>query len=588
MADEPEKQEEPTSEDNHTIEGIEIFAAGTWTDSQGQEREWTESDLDKLLKNFNTDSKTSPLPVKVGHTDDQFNAQVADELGIPATLLTGDEGNGAARLGKISKVRKEGSTLVADFEGVPNVLTGMIQEGFYNAVSVEIDMDAEDDPHLSGIAILGAELPAVGTLAALDTATIFSTSKHPWVTLSFAEGDVQQIDPDELAVEFAEISNKIEELISGKRGARLLRAFWGDVRRRMTDITGKKFTSYYSAAQWSSIIEEERKSSNIKLPIALVAQLSQETAGKMGMAGMDSLKVKNFEIPPELKTSLMSSIGPADESFFDLCMAFDFGIKGMEKLGFCAWLTREYTGKWPNLDNGGSEAPTQPEEPQDMQEVEETNDLNIQEETMGEFVLAPEDLPRLYEALGLTPEATIEDVLAAVMALKGEAPAGEVPVGEEEVAGLPMAEDATPDPRIAVLEQELAGLKGFKEAAEHRELVHTYSQKASKWMAIGGTSEEQGAELAKIHETAGKAAADNLVAHYQKINDAAEEAGVLKAVGAMHKEDDVKPDEFLDMVDEYAKTNNVNKYKALAAMSVAEPIMFAQHNHDVNASMGGK
>lgn len=592
MTDTQMAEEDKELNNTHSVEGIEIFAAGNWTDSQGLERQWTDSDLDKLLKNFNGDSKLNPLPVKVGHTDDQFNARVADELGIPNSLVTGDEGLGAPRLGRISNVRKEGSTLVADFEDVPHAITQMIEAGFYNAVSVEIDMPDDDDPHLSGVAILGAELPAVGTLASLDTASIFSNATKPWVTLSFQDGEPIQIDPEELALEFQDISAKMEELIKGKKGARLLRAFWAEIRGKMSGITGKKF----SASQWATIIEEERKGSNIKLPIALVATLSQETAGKMGMAGMDALKIKNFELPDELKATLLASIGEPNDNFFDRCMEFDFGIKGMEKLGFCAWLTKEYTGKWPNLDNGGAEAPTQSQESENPLLDDK---FDIQEDNMGEFVLAPEDLPRLYEALGLPDTATIEDVLAAIAAMKGE----EMPPAEDGLVpplGMPMSEEGNPnkDAEIEALKTEIAGqsarieaLTGFNKNLEHERLVITYAKQAETWITLSGTPEERGKELADIHESAGKETAVKVLSSYQQAHDAAMEAGVLKSVGALNRVDDVKPDEFQDKVDEYAKEHSVSFEKALVAMSSMPKYQaeFAAYTKRVNAAVvGGK
>jgi len=573
----------------HTVKGIEIFAAGTWTDSQGQEREWGDADLDRILKNFNTDSKDTPLPVKVGHTDDEFNTRVADELGIPNSLVTGDEGLGAPRLGQISNVRKEGSTLLADFENVPNIITEMIQAGLYNAVSVEIDMPDEDDPHLSGIAILGAELPAVGTLASLDTASIFSNAKKPWITLSFQEDEPVQIDPEELAVEFQDISTKMEEIIKGKKGARLLRAFWSEIRRKMSDVTGKKF----SASNWATIIEEQRKDSNIKLPLELVAQLCPDCAGEMGKRGITALKIKNFDdIPDQLKTSLMTSIGEPDTNFFAKCMSFDVGVKGGEKLGFCAWLNKEYTGEWPNLDDGG-EVPSVPEqEPKDESNNTQDDEFNIQEETMGEFVLAPEDLPRLYEALGLPDTATIEDVLAAIEAMRG----GEMPMppgDEQPPMGLPMSEEEkTPNAenvRIAALEAELQQLKGFNKNLEHEKLVITYAEKAQNWITMSGTPKERGEELAAIYESAGAATADKVAKGYQMAHQAAEDAGVLKSLGAIHREDEAKPDDFQDMTDEYAKEHGVEFEVALTVMANKHPAAFKEYSKRVKmAVQGGK
>jgi len=492
---EPMPESKETS-NTHTVEGVEIFAAGTWTDSQGQEREWTQSDLQTLLDNFNADSQKSNLPIKVGHTDDSFNARVADELGIPNSLLIGDQGNGAARLGYIANVRLDGSTLVADLEGVPNSITQMIEAGLYNAVSVEIDMPSDGDPHLSGIAILGAELPAVDTLAALDTAKIFSTSKSPWITLSFKAGQPVQVSPEELAIEFKELDTKMEDLIKGKKGARLLRAFWSEVRSKMFNITDQK------------TIDQK--------PILTVGGDTSNTI---------STKVNPIE-GSEIKDSMKDPIKVIE-------------LKNKE-----------------------------------------------QEVTMGEFVLAPEDLPRLYEALDLPADASIEDVLKAIKAMGGK----EMP--KEEPMGLPMAAPEAPkqeNVRIAALEAELNQLKGFNKKLEHERLVMSYAKHAANWVTMSGTPEQRGEELASIHEAAGKEIAGKVMSSYAAAHQAATEAGVLKSLGATHRQDDAKPDVFQDVVDSYAKDHSVSFEKALVALSSMPKYSaeFKAYTKRVNAAIKG-
>lgn len=572
-----------------TVEGVEIFAAGTWTDSQGQERQWTEADLDTLLKNFKADSKDAPLPVKVGHTDDSFNERIADELGIPNGLLTGDEGNGAARLGHISNVRKNGSTLVADFEDVPDVLTRMIESGFYNAVSVEIDMPEDEDPHLSGVAILGAELPAVDSLKALDTASIFANAKHPWVTLSFQEGEAVQIDPEELAVEFAEISDKMEDLIRGKKGARLLRAFWSEVRRKMSEVTGKKF----SAANWASIIESQQNAT-LNLPLETVAKLSPDMGARMGMEGMTKLKIKGFQLPDELKGSLLEMGGEADDDYFSRLMGLDLGIDGSDKLVLCALLTKERTGNWPNLSNDGGAEPTKQSEP--SSESNEPEPEFNQEEVMNEFVLAPEDLPRLYEALGLDEAATIDDVLAAIMALKGEEPP--MPEGEMPPMEMPMSEEEQPnrESEIAALKtqleqqaQQIEALSGYTKNLEREKMVISYSKKAAEWTNIPGKPEELGEELAQVYEESGAKAAERLISMYQALNGQGEQMGITQSIGATHRIDTEVVDAFQEEVEQYAEKHDVPFNKALTVFAESKPSEFAAYNRRVKAALvGGK
>ena len=75
-----------------SVAGVEIFKAGSHTDSAGQTRQWSSADLRALAMSQNP-------PLKVGHTSDAFNARLADELGIPLGIMLGEKGKGAARFG---------------------------------------------------------------------------------------------------------------------------------------------------------------------------------------------------------------------------------------------------------------------------------------------------------------------------------------------------------------------------------------------------------------------------------------------------------------------------------------------------------
>jgi len=604
-----------------TVEGVEIFASGSWTDSQGEEREWTEQDLDKLLKNFRIDSEDHPIPVKVGHTDDTFNARVADELGIPPTLLVGDEGQGAPRLGRILELRKDGDRILADFTDVPEPITNMIEAGMFNAVSVEIDMPDDDDPHLSGVAILGAELPAISSLAALDTANIFTSNKatQKWVTLQFPsrglkwkenrgtqDGEPIQVDPEELAAEFAEISVKMEEIIRGKKGSRIIRAFWAEMKRKMSDLTGKRFsdnsiiTQYFidgkvSLGNWEAIVEQQKKDCNLKLPIELVAAICPDCAGEMGRKGMTAMKIQNFELPDQLKTSLMAMIGEPDSNWFARCMDFDLGVKTGEKLGFCAWLMKEYTGEWPSLEGGKiSNAGQGGPGTESVEQPGENNIEKMEENNMGEsdFILSPEDmarLPELYAALGLDETATLDDVLAAIEAMRagagaegdgGALPADMVPLSEE---------DKAKEARIAALEQELVGLKGFNKNLLHDRMVMTYTKQAEEWN-IPGKPEELAEELTNIHETAGKEVAEKVVDSYKKSHKVIVDAGIFTSIGsAKHSDADNEPDEFEQEVDAYAEANSVDFNKALGIVAKVHgnSAKFQAYKNRVLEHMGG-
>ncbi len=162
------------------VHGVEIFAAGTWTDAFGMTRTWTEGDLDHIVSSFrNGDSE---IPLKVGHTTDEFNLKLASDLGVPIELLTGEFGQGAIRLGKVAALTRQGDKVVADLVDVPESLANLIEGGQFNAVSVEMTIE-DDGPVATGLALLGAEEPAVDSLAPLDVVDIFQSlsSSHRFI-----------------------------------------------------------------------------------------------------------------------------------------------------------------------------------------------------------------------------------------------------------------------------------------------------------------------------------------------------------------------------------------------------------------------
>ncbi len=162
------------------LSGVELFRSGSHTDSMGQSRNWSADDLTALASSQN-------VPLKVGHTSDQWNARLADGLGVPVSLLTGEAGKGAARLGRVTNYAIRGDTLTADFEDVPETLADLIEGGQFNAVSVEIGL-AQDKPHLTAVALLGSESPAVPGLKPLNLAH-FSEGGKQWITLALEPGE---------------------------------------------------------------------------------------------------------------------------------------------------------------------------------------------------------------------------------------------------------------------------------------------------------------------------------------------------------------------------------------------------------------
>lgn len=127
----------------HTLTGVEIFRAGKWNQDQ-----YTTDDLDEMVKAF--DRVGFQPPVKLGHST---------EPGAPA-------------YGWVSKIWRKGEKLLADLAQIPTELYNMIKSGAYRHVSSEIfwqlKRDSQTFPRvLKAVALLGAEVPAVGGLKPL-------------------------------------------------------------------------------------------------------------------------------------------------------------------------------------------------------------------------------------------------------------------------------------------------------------------------------------------------------------------------------------------------------------------------------------
>lgn len=136
------------------LRGAEIFQAGTWNGNT-----FSVEDLDGIVRAFEFFDLAGRVPLKFGHNDEQ-----------PLT-------DGQPALGWVTRVWREGSKLLADFSSVPSVVYDVIKAGLYKFVSVELLRDVQADTRvvplvLDAVALLGADLPAVGTLKDLQALTL--------------------------------------------------------------------------------------------------------------------------------------------------------------------------------------------------------------------------------------------------------------------------------------------------------------------------------------------------------------------------------------------------------------------------------
>lgn len=111
---------------------IEVFKTGTHTDSSGQEKTWTEEDLDKIASQY--DPKKHEAPLVIGHPKDNSPAY-----------------------GWVEELKREGSNLVAKIKPTVQEFIDWIKNGLYKKISIAL----YGDNTLRHIGFLGGTPPAI-------------------------------------------------------------------------------------------------------------------------------------------------------------------------------------------------------------------------------------------------------------------------------------------------------------------------------------------------------------------------------------------------------------------------------------------
>lgn len=143
------------------LRNVQLIKVGTWSGSKGP-TPFNEGDLEDIVRSFGAlGGKLGFRPhLKLGHTEAQkFFGQRA---GFPS-------------LGEVSNVWRDGSTVYANIDNIPEALLDLIEKRRYTQLSIELIPTYKHDGVeyrnvLVGVALLGAELPAVKGLADLAQA----------------------------------------------------------------------------------------------------------------------------------------------------------------------------------------------------------------------------------------------------------------------------------------------------------------------------------------------------------------------------------------------------------------------------------
>lgn len=178
----------------------EIFAVGTWNGMP-----FTQEDLANIAKTFDTLGERMRVALKLGHNDEQKKTD-----GEPA-------------LGWVDKVWVQGEKLMARLTDLPDVVYEAIKKKLYRNVSVELSMDVDHKgtkyPYvLTGVALLGADVPAVNTLKDLkhymSRNADFSVGRH--AVFSAIAGNTKgegNMDPiEKLTAQVADLTAKFATL----------------------------------------------------------------------------------------------------------------------------------------------------------------------------------------------------------------------------------------------------------------------------------------------------------------------------------------------------------------------------------------
>lgn len=176
----------------------EVFAPGTWNGMP-----FSVADLSSIVEAFNKLKDVHKVPLKFGHNDGQPMTDGQPAIGWVDDLFIDSGKDGKQKL-------------MARFADMPEVVFNAIKKKLYRKVSIELDMGVTHqkgrfDYVLSGVALLGADIPAVSVLADL-TAYMSRSSMAVDKRCVFTAISTQEDTTvsDELKAQLAEIREQLK------------------------------------------------------------------------------------------------------------------------------------------------------------------------------------------------------------------------------------------------------------------------------------------------------------------------------------------------------------------------------------------
>lgn len=194
---------------------VEIFKAGTHTDSAGNTRTWTTDDLDKIVKQYNPDYHEAPIVV--GHPKDN-----------------------APAFGWVEALKRKGDKLLAKFRQVVPEFAEMVKKGLFKKRSISLYPDLT----LRHVGFLGATPPAVKGLA-----DVAFSEKQEITIESFSEN----IEKEENMKQVEELQQQLEEQ------KKLLLEFKESLKQKDTQIEELKQQNAELKKQLETTISEKKR-----------------------------------------------------------------------------------------------------------------------------------------------------------------------------------------------------------------------------------------------------------------------------------------------------------------------------------------
>lgn len=170
---------------------------------------YTKSDLAELAQNFNTLAKQVQPPFKLGHIDQK---KILPQ-GMPA-------------IGWVYALKQEEDKLLASIKQIPKRVAELIDAGAYQRISPEIYVPYKDvkgnvyNKVLAAVTLLGADIPAVKTLPAIEKLYKENSEKNPTIKvyggvedMALSPEELQKLKDQMAALEtqVAESKTKLEE-----------------------------------------------------------------------------------------------------------------------------------------------------------------------------------------------------------------------------------------------------------------------------------------------------------------------------------------------------------------------------------------